>query len=74
MPESSFTRPTHRQVHAMLSRLDSEFLVRTRCFFGGGTRIVLELGEYRESRDVDFLCSYLRVRSQYLLILEESVL
>ena len=57
MPEASFTRPAHRQVHAMLSRLDSEFLARARCFFGGGTRIVLELGEYRESRDVDFLCS-----------------
>lgn len=41
----------------MLSRLDSKFLTRARCFFGGGTRIVLELGEYRESRDVDFLCS-----------------
>ena len=57
MPEASFTRPAHRKVHAMLSRLDSEFLARARCFFGGGTRIVLELGEYRESRDVDFLCS-----------------
>lgn len=56
MPEASFTRPAHLQEHAMLSRLDSEFLARARCFFGGGTRIVLELGEYRESRDVDFLC------------------
>ena len=57
MPEASFTRPAHLQVHAMLSRLDSEFLARARCFFGGGTRIVLELGEYRESRDMGFLCS-----------------
>jgi hypothetical protein len=44
MSEASFTRPTHRQVHAMLSRLDSEFLARVRCFFGGGTRIVPILG------------------------------
>lgn len=41
----------------MLSRLDSAFLARTGCYFGGGTRIVLELGEYRESRDIDFLCA-----------------
>jgi hypothetical protein len=27
------------------------------CYFGGGTRIVLELDEYRESLDIDFLCS-----------------
>ncbi|WP_322543705.1 nucleotidyl transferase AbiEii/AbiGii toxin family protein [Pantoea eucrina] len=25
-------------------------------FFGGGTRIALEINEYRESIDVDFLC------------------
>lgn len=57
MPEAVFSRPAHNQVHALLSRLDKDFLARARCFFAGGTRIVLELGEYRESRDVDFLCS-----------------
>jgi hypothetical protein len=41
----------------MLSRLDRVFLARAQCYFGGGTRIVLELGEYRESKDMDFLCS-----------------
>ena len=57
MSEVTFARPGHRQVHAILARLDCDFLVKTRCFFGGGTRIVLELGEYRESRDMYFLCS-----------------
>ena len=57
MSEVSFVRPGHRQVHAVLAMMDSAFLAKTRCFFGGGTRIVLELGEYRESRDMDFLCS-----------------
>ena len=57
MSDVTFARPGHRQVHAILARLDCDFLVKTRCFFGGGTRIVLELGEYRESRDMDFLCS-----------------
>jgi hypothetical protein len=31
--------------------------LKTECYFGGGTRIVLALGEYRESADVDFLCA-----------------
>jgi len=57
MPKPAFKRLVHRQVLAILSRLDAAFLERTRCYFAGGTRIVLELGEYRESRDIDFLCS-----------------
>lgn len=57
MPEPAFKRPVHRQVLAILSRLDAALLERARCYFAGGTRIVLELGEYRESRDIDFLCS-----------------
>jgi len=57
MSDTNFARPGHRQVHTVLARLDCAFLAKTRCFFGGGTRIVLELGEYRESRDMGFLCS-----------------
>jgi hypothetical protein len=57
MSDVTFARSGHQQVHAMLSRMDSAFLANARCFFAGGTRIVLELGEYRESRDIDFLCS-----------------
>lgn len=57
MPEATFKRPGHRQVHTLLSCLNATFLTETRCYFGGGTRIVVELGEYRESRDVDLLCS-----------------
>ena len=37
--------------------LDAKFLAESACFFGGGTRIVLELNEYRESIDIDFLCA-----------------
>jgi Nucleotidyl transferase AbiEii toxin, Type IV TA system len=37
--------------------MDAEALARCGFLFGGGTRIVLDLGEYRESEDVDFLCS-----------------
>src|SRR5262245_27913256 len=50
-------RPRHRTVLAALDTLDADFLARAECFFGGGTRIVLGLDEYRESADIDFLCS-----------------
>lgn len=57
MPDRAFARESHRQVAAALARLDRKFLESAGCHFGGGTRIVLELGEYRESRDIDFLCA-----------------
>lgn len=57
MRDRPFERSCHRQVANVLSRLDGPFLKRAGCYFGGGTRIVLELGEYRESRDIDFLCA-----------------
>lgn len=34
-----------------------ENLVRCGYLFGGGTALVLQLGEYRESVDIDFLCA-----------------
>jgi hypothetical protein len=52
-----FRRPQHRSVLALLRAFDTEKLARCKFLFGGGTRIVLQLEEYRESRDVDFLCS-----------------
>lgn len=52
-----FKRAFHETVAAQLARLDASFLAECRCYFGGGTRIVLELDEYRESRDIDFLCA-----------------
>jgi nucleotidyltransferase AbiEii toxin of type IV toxin-antitoxin system len=57
MPEPHFKRPAHNEVLAVLNELDRSFLARVKCYFGGGTRIVLELGEYRESRDIHFLCA-----------------
>ena len=52
-----FRRKAHRRVARILAALDARFLGACRCYFGGGTRIVLELGEYRESADLDFLCA-----------------
>jgi Nucleotidyl transferase AbiEii toxin, Type IV TA system len=55
MPE--FRRPHHRLVARALKSMDAGFLLRTECWFGGGTMLAMTLGEYRESRDIDFLCS-----------------
>lgn len=44
-------------VWQVLKSLNRELLKATQCYFGGGTRIALELEEFRESIDVDFLCS-----------------
>lgn len=52
-----FERPQHRSVLAVLGAFRADLLSSCRFFFGGGTRIVLELDEYRESHDIDFLCS-----------------
>ena len=54
---SEFSRPRHRAVLQVLHNLNATFLESCKCYFGGGTRIVLELGEYRESMDIDFMCA-----------------
>lgn len=57
MSRPRYSRARHNAVDKVLARLNGAFLARAKCFFGGGTRIVLELKEYRESADIDFLCS-----------------
>jgi Nucleotidyl transferase AbiEii toxin, Type IV TA system len=50
-----------RALHIVLSRVldafDADLLGKHRFLFGGGTRIALDLDEFRESKDLDFLCS-----------------
>jgi Nucleotidyl transferase AbiEii toxin, Type IV TA system len=41
----------------LLQALNAPLLKQSGCYFGGGTAIVLLLGEYRESVDVDLLCA-----------------
>lgn len=55
MPD--FLRPHHRAVASVLEAVNASFLEKAQCYFGGGTCIALMLGEYRESRDIDFLCA-----------------
>jgi hypothetical protein len=52
---ATFRRPWHRLVARVLASLNRALLASAKCYFGGGTRIVMELDEFRESVDIDFL-------------------
>lgn len=52
-----FKRPHHQRILTVLQSLNATRLLETQCYFGGGTAIVLQLHEYRESVDMDFLCA-----------------
>lgn len=53
----AFVRPEHQIIAGLLAGIDGRFLLESRCWFAGGTAIVLKLGEYRRSLDIDFLCA-----------------
>lgn len=57
MPKPAFARPRHQTVVKILGLLNASFLERVHCYFGGGTRIALGLNEFRESADIELLCS-----------------
>lgn len=52
-----FSREHHRRIATILRSLDRNLLGDNACYFGGGTAVALRHGEYRESVDVDFICS-----------------
>jgi hypothetical protein len=52
-----FKREFHVRIATVLQTLNAEVLARHRCYFGGGTAIVLLRDEYRESIDIDFIVS-----------------
>ena len=54
---SEFRRACHVNAVQLLKAMDPHFLRETQCFFGGGTRMSMDMGEYRTSNDIDFLCS-----------------
>lgn len=54
--KTHYRREKHQLIANCLANFNSEFLSEHAIFFGGGTRIALELDEYRESVDIDFLC------------------
>lgn len=58
----------HQIIKSALKNFNADFFCANNIVFGGGTRIALELNEFRESIDIDFLCpnraSYRAVREQ----------
>ncbi|MBY5839599.1 nucleotidyl transferase AbiEii/AbiGii toxin family protein [Rhizobium leguminosarum] len=52
-----FRRPEHRTIAAALQLMEADFLLANKCWFAGGTAIVMHLDEYRLSLDVVFLCA-----------------
>ncbi|XKM13668.1 nucleotidyl transferase AbiEii/AbiGii toxin family protein [Orbaceae bacterium ac157xtp] len=57
----------HQKIFNILNNFNVSFLADHGIYFGGGTRIALELHEFRESIDIDLLCptieSYRAVRN-----------
>jgi hypothetical protein len=52
-----FQQDFHQKIYMILNQLNADFLRECRAYFGGGTFISLNQGEYRLSKDIDFLCS-----------------
>lgn len=65
---TKYTIKHHQIIESALSNFNADFFCENNIVFGGGTRIALELDEFRESIDIDFLCpnksSYRAVREQ----------
>jgi len=51
-----FKREIHQKILTILSHLNVEFLEECHAYFGGGTLVSMEHGEYRLSQDIDFMC------------------
>ena len=51
-----FKRDHHNKILKVLHAMNSDILAKSGAYFGGETAIALQLDEYRESVDIDFLC------------------
>jgi hypothetical protein len=62
-----FKTSFHKNIVEALEAMDANLLLVNECFLGEGTAISLTNGEYRQSVDVDFVCSnkdgYRRLRT-----------
>ena len=65
---SKYSIPHHQLIESVLNNFNADFFCENNVIFGGGTRIALELSEFRESNDIDLLCpnreSYRAIRDQ----------
>jgi len=51
-----FNHPHHNLILKILNSVDRNFFAEAGICFGGGTYITFRYGEYRWSKDVDFIC------------------
>lgn len=51
-----FALEHHQKIQHILWCLNDDFFKRVGAYFGGGTLLSLRYGEYRWSKDVDFIC------------------
>jgi predicted nucleotidyltransferase component of viral defense system len=47
----------HNQILRIINSLNYQIFQENEAFFGGGTLIPLLYNEYRQSNDIDFICS-----------------
>lgn len=52
----TFRLDYYNKILTVLESLDSDVFEEGSAYFGGGTLIALDFGEYRWSKDVDFIC------------------
>ncbi|ELS03212.1 protein of unknown function (DUF1814) [Xenococcus sp. PCC 7305] len=52
----TFRLAHHNKILTILESLNHDLLDKSFAYFGGGTLIALDFGEYRWSKDVDFIC------------------
>jgi hypothetical protein len=64
----TFSLDHHNKILTILNSLNADLFMEGSAYFGGGTLLALDFGEYRWSKDVDFICpvsssGYRRLRS-----------
>ncbi len=47
----------HRKIIKILNSFNPTILQESHAYFGGGTLLALLFDEYRQSNDIDFVCS-----------------
>jgi hypothetical protein len=53
----TFKLEHHNKILTILESLNSNIFEENSAYFGGGTILALDFGEYRWSKDIDFICS-----------------
>jgi len=64
----NFTLAKHQKMSAILNSLNANLFKENFIYFGGGSLLSLDFGEYRQSNDIDFLCpvssqGYINIRN-----------